>query len=69
MKITEQQRKYLDAVDGKGHQHAVHVIGVMERALAAQSKLLVAYRIGTNKAPSESAFKALKDAREIGLQV
>ena len=74
MKYTEQQKRYIDSVDGAAHQHAVNVIGIMEQALLAQSKLLIAYRIGSHKAPREkiipeSTFKALVDAREIGIKV
>lgn len=46
MKYTTQQIKYLDSVDGQAHMSAIKIIGLLEKTLKAQSRLLTAYRIG-----------------------
>lgn len=69
MKYTSQQLKYIDSVDGEAHSSAVELIGVMERALEAQAKMLVRYRLGSIKSPPESAFRAIENARAIGIKI
>jgi hypothetical protein len=46
MKYTTQQQKYIDSVDGKAHASAVTIIGVLEKVVKAQSRLLLSYRVG-----------------------
>jgi hypothetical protein len=65
MKYTTQQQKYIDSVDGKAHASAVTIIGVLEKVVKAQSRLLLSYRIGGK--PPEWVFDTINKAREHGI--
>lgn len=67
MNYSAQQQKYLDSVDGQGHMSAVKIIGLLEKTLKAQSRLLVAYRTGGS--PPEWVFKTLDNAKKAGLEL
>ena len=65
MEYTLQQKKYIDSVDGQAHASAVDIIGLLEKVIKAQSRLLVSYRVGGK--PPEWVFDTLKKAREKGV--
>lgn len=65
MKYSAQQKKYIDSVDGKAHMSAVKIIGLLEKTVKAQARLLVAYRVGGK--PPEWVFDTLDKAREGGI--
>lgn len=67
MKYTPMQQKYLDANNGEIDQGALKIIGVLEKTIKAQSRLLVTYRVGG--AVPEWVFEALEKARKIGVEV
>lgn len=52
---------------GFDHDETVKVFGLMEKALKAQSRLLVAYRTGGH--PPSWVFNTLEKARKAGLEI
>ncbi len=52
---------------GFDHDETSKLVNLMDEALKAQSRLLVAYRTGGH--PPEWVFNALKKARETGLKI
>jgi hypothetical protein len=62
MEYSVQQKKYIESVDGKAHMSAVKIIGLLEKTVKAQARLLIAYRVGGK--PPEWAFDALDKARK-----
>ena len=62
-----QQQKYIDSVE-TAHMSAVKIIGLLESIIRAQSRLLVQYRTGNNKAP-EWVFDILDKAKANGIDV
>lgn len=67
MKYTAQQQKYLDSVDGQAHMSAVKIIGLLEKTIKAQARLLFAYRVGGQ--PPEWVFDALDEAKVAGIEI
>lgn len=67
MKYTTQQQKYIDSVDGQAHASAVKMIGLLEKIIKAQSRLLAAYRLGGK--PPEWVFDTLQKARDAGIEI
>ena len=65
MKYTAQQQKYVDSVDGDAHMSAVKIIGLLEKTIKAQSRLMVVYRVGGQ--PPEWAFDVLDKAKVAGI--
>jgi len=60
-----QQKKYIDSVEGKAHMSAIKIIGLLEKTIKAQSRLLIAYRVGGK--PPEWVFDTLEKAKENGV--
>lgn len=54
-------------VAGFDHKETTRIVNVMARALKAQSRLLVAYRIGGS--PPEWVFDAIASARALGIEI
>lgn len=54
-------------VAGFDHKETVKVVNLMTRVLKAQSRLLVAYRVGGQ--PPEWVFDAIKAARKSGIEI
>ena len=67
MKYTKFQQEYLDSVNGEVSDSAVGIIGLLEKTIMAQSKLLVCYRIG--KPPPEWVLDAIKKAKSQGVDI
>jgi hypothetical protein len=68
MEYTKFQQKYIDEVEGRAHMNAVEIIGLLEKTIEAQSRLLTtAYRLGER--PPEWVFDAMNKAREAGIDV
>lgn len=65
MEYSVQQKKYIESVEGKAHMSAIKIIGLLEKVIKAQSRLLVAYRVG-GKLP-EWVFETLEKAKENGV--
>jgi hypothetical protein len=60
-----QQQRYIDSVDGQAHASAVVIIGMLEKIVKAQSRLLISYRIG-GRVP-EWVFDTLDKAKAQGI--
>ncbi len=67
MRYTKQQQKYLDSVDGNAHMSALKIIGLMEKTLKAQSRLLITYKVGGR--PPEWVLNDLEKAQKHGLEI
>lgn len=65
MEYSAQQKKYIDSVEGKAHASAVEIIGLLDKTVKAQARLLISYRIG-GQVP-EWVFKTLDKAKEQGV--
>lgn len=65
MEYSAQQKKYIESVDGKAHMSAIKIIGLLEKVIKAQSRLLVAYRVGGK--PPEWVFDTLEKAKGNGV--
>lgn len=63
--LSPQQMKYIDSVDGNAHNSAVVIIGLLEKTVKAQARLLITYRIG-GQVP-EWVFKTLGEAKAAGI--
>lgn len=67
MKYTQQQQKYINSITEPPHENAVKIIGLLEKVIEAQSRLLISYRVGTK--PPDWVFNTLKKARKNGLKI